>query len=266
MTHSVHVKNRSMEQLRSHGLKFSLRPLPQPSGSPASPTAGFPTTTNPGTPMSYGPSDSGSQASNGFGPDYAAQLNRNDISRKSLGWGQPLLERDSRAIAAPPAVTPPAPLPVTAAAAPTGELVAPAADGVTRPATAPVPRPAGMHPSVTWWRGCGRPLRAGDVAPSRRANGTVALDGPSKVRSWRSTGPLSESEARKIVAQVERQSCSGAFVVAVKAGRPPIRPCSIARRSPERTRSVMRWTMRVLGRPVGIRGVMAGLRAIGYCE
>lgn len=214
--------------------------------------------------MSYGPSDSGSQASNGFGPDYAAQLNRNDISRKSLGWGQPLLERDSRAIAAPPAVTPPAPLPVTAAAAPTGELVAPAADGVTRPATAPVPRPAGMHPSVTWWRGCGRPLRKGDVAPSRRAKGAIALKGRDGGKDLRAGPPLSPAEARAIVPQIERQASSGAAVVASMAGRRVLRPLPTARR-PERCRSVLRWTMRVLGRPVGIRGVMAGLRAIGYC-
>ena len=219
--------------------------------------------------MSYGPSDSGSQAHNGFGPDYSASKNDNRNLRDGLGWGQPLLERDSRALAAPPAVTPRAPLPSTAAAAAAAEsggLLAPAADGVTRPATAPVPRPAGLPPEVTWWRGCGRPLRKGDVAPSRRSSGTVALDGPSKVRSWRSTGPLSESEARKIVPQIERQGCTGAAVVAQVAGRRPLRPCPSPRRSsPERCRSVLRWTMRVLGRPVGIRGVMAGLRAIGYC-
>lgn len=149
------------------------------------------------------------------------------------GGGPPLMQRDSRASGAPPGVT---------------------------------PRPPGLHPAVTWWPGCGRKARVGEAAPSVGAGGSrrfVVLRGGDSARSDQCTGRLSMAEAREIARQTRSQKAAGGRVLLMKAGRATNLPTP--KHPADRTRSVLRFTKRAIGRPVGINACMAGLRAIGWC-
>lgn len=154
-----------------------------------------------------------------------------------LGEGAPApaMERDSRAVGAPPGV----------------------GGGGGR-----------LHPAVTWWPGCGRKARAGDGVPSKgAAKGSrcfVVLKGRDAMREARCTGKLSEAEARAIAQPAASQALTGGRVLAMKAGR--AQGLTLPKHPADRTRAVMRLTKRVIGRPVGIKACMEGLRAIGWCK
>lgn len=161
----------------------------------------------------------------GFGPD-------SGIDMALRAGGTPLLERDSCAVAAPPAVTP-------VGAAP------------GRPLTTRERRHAAA-----------RAANGGRIGTGSVVAGGFALGGRDWARKARSGGPLSEAEAMAIAAHVAAQRSAGAAVVASRAGRRPSRP--LPSDSGDRTRAVFRLTHRVIGRPVGIRETVTGLRRIGF--
>lgn len=161
-----------------------------------------------------------------------------------IGWdggagGTPLLERDSSLAGAPPAVTP---------------------GGVAQTSRPATPRSTPHQPRDADGNRVdanGQRVTTGSVV-----NGGFALTGRDSGKRRRSSGPLSASEARVIAAHVARQDSAGAVVVAEATGRRPLP--SIPKRHDTRTRSVLRMTQRVIGRPAGITAVVAGLRAIGF--
>lgn len=117
---------------------------------------------------------------------------------------------------------------------------------------------------LTWAPGCGRRPTTGDVVPSRTGRAAVVLSGRDGGKALRCTGRLSASEARALARQAAQGTAVGAAVVRERAGHPAGRV--IPHRAPERYRAVLRWTLRAIGRPAGLRACLAGLRAIGWCK
>ena len=161
----------------------------------------------------------------GFGPD-------SGIDMALRAGGTPLLERDSCAVAAPPAVTP-----VGAA--------------LGRPQTTRERRHAAA-----------RAANGGRIGTGSVVAGGFALGGRDGGKALRSSGPLSEAEARAIAPLIASQRSVGAAVVAKAAGRTLRR--TLPKWASDRTMAVLRLTRRVIGRPVGIRETVAGLRRIGF--
>lgn len=171
--------------------------------------------------------------------------------RSGLGLGPPSSEeRDSRQVGAPGGGIPPHDRPT-----PEGASLGRRASG------------RGVAASVTWLPGCGRRPRTGDVVlPRASASTPVLLTAKDTVRALRVGPRLSASEAREIAKQAAHGKSAGARVLRHRAGRVDLSlPSHVPAYRADATRAVMRLTRRMIGRAVGIRGCLEGLREIGWC-
>lgn len=175
------------------------------------------------------------------------------------------MERDSQPGAAPPGGGAVSPRAAASGAHAGGGRGRARAAGDDRHGHGGIPRPPGLPLGVTWWPGCGRKARTGDVAAGQRSTTALTvLSGRDGGRKLRCSGRLSPSEARAIAKHAATGATTGVRVLLDKGGRDPGRP--IPNAASDRTRAVLSMTRRVIGRPVGIRECMRGLRAIGWCK
>lgn len=135
-------------------------------------------------------------------------------------------------------------------------------------------RPEGVPSCVTWLPGDGRKARTGDVVGGKGHRYVTTLaNGAAIRRKLRCTGggrsltgrggtPLTRKDARRIAQRLRRgERHSGARVTLHTCN---ILHVPVPNRKACRTRAVLAWTLRVIGRPVGIRAVKRGLALIGF--
>jgi len=135
------------------------------------------------------------------------------------------------------------------------ERLAPLGVGVVG---APVTSPGGTEPQSS-------KLRTGEsvAAGKRSGTGSVVLSGRETHRHLRSDPrPLDASEARIIAGHVARRTQTAGCRVVRSALGHPVLPMHNDRH--RHWRAVVRWTWSVLGRPVSLIWVMAGLLDHGY--
>lgn len=127
-----------------------------------------------------------------------------------------------------------------------------------------LPRPPHVPPAATWWPGIGRDRTNDDLVA---LTGEPWLMATPRSECWLSiarrsratTEPLTVAEAMAVAAAVEGAMDSGAHVLRRAAALPYVR-CPSA--SVDRTRAVKALTLATIGRPVGVRDCVAGLRLV----
>ena len=126
-----------------------------------------------------------------------------------------------------------------------------------------------MPSGATWWPGCGRKARTWDPLPSQCGRYVVTMIGgklePRRVR--KAGSKLSAAEGRRVanVLLQPKPLCSGARVLLQRTGEAP--KDLVAPKYPaDRTRAVIAWTQRLLGRSVGIRACVQGLKDAGVWD